>query len=218
MPFNASPGLGWIILCGGLALLLLGGAGHLLVMQEMSLLVTITGLVLLFLGAEALCVLWVPIAYLLFMIPIWGIITDPLQMPSRLFSASLAALILKSAGFSLFHHGIYIELPNVTLEVARECSGVNYLFAVAAIGVPIALLFLDGWRTRAILLGSALMISMLANSVRIAFIGVVATYNLSVDSHGPLHVLQGLFVSAVGFMAIFAVLWLLRRGTSPSPT
>ena len=80
--------------------------------------------------------------------------------------------------------------------------------------MPTALLCLNGWKYRAILLMSALVIAMMANGLRIALIGVVAVYQLSVDSHGPLHVLQGLFVSAVGFVGIFAVLWVLRRQES----
>lgn len=214
LALKESLGPGWIVLGGGLGLLIVGWVGHLLLIQEISLLVTIAGLVLIFLGMDALRVLWVPIAYLLFMMPVWGFLTDPLQMPSRLFSASVAAAMLKLTGLTIYQHGIYLELPKITLEVARECSGVNYLFAVAAIGVPLSLFYLHGWIHRVILLCSALAIAMLANGLRITLIGLVAAYDLSTDSHGPFHILQGLFVSTVGFIGIFAVLWLLRRGES----
>lgn len=214
IPLSGAIGIGWFVFAAGMAALLLGWAGYLLLVQELSLLLTLSGLVLLFWGPQAFRLLWVPIVYLLFMIPVWGFITDPIQMPSRLFSAAIAAVMLKAIGLTLYQHDIYIELPTITLEVARECSGVNYLFAVAAIGVPTALLCLNGWKHRAILLMSALVIAMMANGLRIALIGVVAVYQLSVDSHGPLHVLQGLFVSAVGFVGIFAVLWVLRRQES----
>ncbi|MBX3330253.1 MAG: exosortase/archaeosortase family protein [Nitrospira sp.] len=206
-----APVLGWFVLSSGLAALLMGWAGHLLLVQELSLLLTLSGLVLLFWGVQAFRLLRVPIGYLLFMIPVWGFITDPIQMPARLFSAKVAAAMLQGMGLTLYLHDIYIELPNITLVVAPECSGVNYLFAVAAIGVPIAFFYLKGWKHRLTLLVSALAIAMVANGLRIALIGIVANFQLSTDSHGPLHILQGLFVSVVGYAGIFAVLWLLRR-------
>lgn len=211
LSLEGAPVLGWLVLSSGIAALLAGWAGHLLLVQELSLLLTLSGLVILFWGMQAFRLLKLPIGYLLFMIPVWGFITDPIQMPSRLFSAEVAAAILQGVGLAPYLDGIYIELPNITLEVAPECSGVNYLFAVAAIGVPIAIFYLKSRARRVTLLVSALAIAMLANGFRIALVGIVASYQLSADSHGPLHILQGLFVSVVGYAGMFAVLWLLRR-------
>ena len=205
------PLLGWFVLSSGLAALLVGYAGHLLLVQELSLLLTLSGLVLLFWGVRAFRLLGAPIGYLLFMIPVWGIVTDPIQMPSRLFSAKVAAAMLQGMGLTTVRNGIYIDLPNVTLEVAPECSGINYLFAVLAIGVPIALFCLKDRTHRLVLLVSSLAIALVANGLRIALIGLTANYQLSVDSHGPLHILQGLAVSVVGYVTMFAVLWVLRR-------
>lgn len=214
LSLDGDPLLGWLVLSSGLTALLVGWAGHVLLVQELSLLLTLSGLVLLFWGVRAFRLLVAPIGYLLFMIPVWGIVTDPIQMPSRLFSAKVATVILQGLGLKPYQDGIYIELPNVTLEVAPECSGVNYLFAVAAIGVPIALFCLRDWAHRVILLISALAIAMVANGLRIALIGVVADFQLSDDSHGPLHILQGIVVSVVGYVWIFSVLWVLRRRES----
>jgi exosortase len=211
LSLEGHPVLGWLVLSSGLGALVVGWAGHLLLVQELSLLLTLSGLVLLFWGVQAFRLLRVPIGYLLFMIPVWGFITDPIQMPARLFSAEVAAVMLQGVGLTPYLDGIYIELDNITLEVAPVCSGVNYLFAVAAIGVPIAFFYLKDWTHRLILLVSALAIAMVANGLRIALIGIVAVHQLSMDSHGPLHILQGLFVSVVGYVGIFAVLWLLRR-------
>lgn len=211
LPLMSASLLGWLVLSSGLAALLVGWAGQLLLVQELSLLLTLSGLVLVFWGVHAFRLLRAPIGYLLFMIPVWGIVTDPIQMPSRLFSAKIATVILQSLGLNPHQDGIYIELTDVTLEVAPECSGVNYLFAVAALGVPIALFCLRSWVPRVILLASSLAIAMVANGLRIALIGLTANYQLSVDSHGPFHILQGLAVSVVGYVAMFAVLWVLRR-------
>ena len=82
------------------------------------------------------------------------------------------------------------------IEVARACSGVNYLVAVLALGLPLAYLYLRSWWRRGVLIASALLIAAAANSLRVALIGVLVYYDLGAPLHGPAHVLHGLFVSA----------------------
>ena len=200
------------ILLSGLLGLVLGNAGNILLLQECSFLVTLTGLVVLVWGSECLGILWFPIGYLVFAIPVWGLIVEPFVMDSRLLSASIASALLQAVGIPTYHEGIFIQLPAAMLEVARECSGVNYLIAVTAIGIPVGMLYLRGWSKRIVLLFSALVIALLSNGLRIAAIGFNINFNLSDDSHGPFHIFQGLVVSVVGYLAIFGVLSILRRG------
>lgn len=202
---------GGILLCGMLGLVL-GNAGNILLLQECSFLVTLTGLVVLVRGSECLSIVWFPILYLAFAIPMWGVIVEPFVMPSRLLSASIASALLQAVGIPNFHQGIYIQLPTVMLEVARECSGVNYLIAVTTLSIPVGMLYLKGWSKRIVLLFSALVIAWLTNGLRIAAIGFNMHFNISDDSHGPFHIFQGLLVSGVGFLAILGILCILRRG------
>ena len=210
---------GSIVLIFGLFMLLTGHAGSVMTIQEISLIVTITGVVLLLLGRGFLKALWLPIAYLLLMLPVWDIFTDKLHFPFQNFAANIGVILMQSIGISANLHGVFIELPNVTLEVARACSGVNYLIAVIAIGIPLAHLFLKGWPKKVLLVCSSVIIAILANGLRVALIGTLSYYGLSGDGdiHGPLHILQGLFVSMIGYAAIFAGLLILsRRSSAPS--
>lgn len=209
---------GFVLLLSGLSALFVGQAGGILALQEISLMVTLPGIVLLLWGKPFLKVLSLPIAYLWFMIPIWEIITDRLHSPFQIFSANLGVAFLRTTGIPVYQEGIYIHLPNMILEVARACSGINYLIAVIAVAIPMAALFLKGWSKRLFLIFFAVIVSILANSLRVALIGFLSYYDLSGDIHGPYHILQGLFVSVIGYGAIFVGLWVLSKGHSVAPS
>jgi exosortase len=193
------------------SLLLIGRLAALIDVQELSLIVMLMGLVALVLGLNFLRELWFPIAYLLLMLPVWDVLTDPMHYPSQVFSANIAQRLLGVAGVPVYREAVYLHLPNLTLEVASVCSGVNFLIAVVAVGVPQAALFLQGWLPRSIVIAFALAIALLSNGLRVAAIGVLSYHGLSASLHGPGHVLQGIFVSTFGFIALMGSVTILAR-------
>lgn len=206
---------GTVLVAGGLSALIVGRVAGVQAIEQVSLLITLPGIVVALFGPQALKVLFLPIAFLWFMLPIWEIATDPLHFPFQQFSADLGVHMLRLVGIPVYQDGVFIYLPNITLEVAKACSGVNYLIAVLATSIPLATVVLtDVWR-RIVLVLLAMVVSALANSLRVALIGVLAYYDLSGDLHGPYHTLHGMFVSFIGYAVIFAGLWVLSRGQNP---
>lgn len=211
------PALGFGILLGGVVMLVIGHASGVAAAEQLSLMPVLVGGVLIVGGREALGVLWMPIAYLLLMIPIWEFMTDRLHEPFQNFSAGIGMALIRALGIPVYRDGLYLALPNITLEVAKACSGVNYLIAVIAVGIPLAVLFLRRWVRRIALLAFAVVVAVLANGLRVALIGVLAYYNLGGSLHGPSHMLHGVFVSFVGFGALFAGLWVLSERSPAGP-
>jgi len=207
---------GAVLLGVGIFALLIGQAGGIKALQQVSLLITLPGMVLWLFGKAVLGALWLPIAFLWFMIPIWEVVTDPFHLPFQSFSANLGVMILRVIGIPVYQDGVFIHLPNITLEVARACSGVNYLIAVLATSIPLATIVLTSVWKRVVLVLLAMAVSALANSLRVALIGMLAYYDLSGDLHGPYHMLHGVFVSLVGYAVIFGGLWALSRGQAPA--
>lgn len=203
---------GSILVIGGLSALIVGRAGGIQAIEQVSLLITLPGIVVVLFGLKALKLLILPIGFLWFMLPIWESITDPLHFPFQQFSADLGVLMLRLVGIPVYQDGVFIYLPNITLEVAKACSGINYLIAVLATSIPLATIVLTGVWRRILLVLLAMAVSAFANSLRVALIGVLAYYDLSGDLHGPYHMLHGVFVSFIGYAAIFAGLWVLSRG------
>lgn len=206
-----SPWIGGAVVVAAAAILLLGRISAIVAFQEISLVMMIVGLVLLVFGHRFTAALWFPLSYLLLMLPIWNVLTDRMHLPFQLFSAGVGARILHAVGVPVHRQDNFLELPNITLEVASICSGVNYLIAVVAIGIPQAYIFLSGWLPRASALAFGLAVAVLGNGLRVGLIGVFAYNGWSQFLHGPAHIFQGLFVSFVGFIALLGGVSLLAR-------
>lgn len=203
---------GSLLLAVGLTVLLLGEVGSLVSLAQLSLLPSIGGLVLLLFGRDVFRQTSVAIAYLLFMIPIWEVVTGALQHPFQLLSADLGAALLQLMNIPIRHDGVLLELPNVTLQVAEACSGVNFVVAILAVALPHAYLTIGSATLRAFVAVLAILVALLTNGLRVAVIGVLAYLGFSgEDIHGPAHVLQGMSVAVVGFVVVFAAISLLAR-------
>lgn len=206
LPATCQPSFAWgvPVLLGGLLLLTIGRAGSLGALQELSLLPVMFGGALLIGGRALARALALPILYLLLMIPVWEVFTDRLHEPFQLFSASFGTALLRVVGIPVYRDGTFIYLPNQTLEVAQVCSGVNYLVAIAAVGIPLAYLSRSTVARRTALVLFGVIVAVIANGVRVALIGFTAYHGfVSGDLHGPGHVFHGMFVAVAGYVALF---------------
>jgi EpsI family protein len=210
--------LGTIALALWAVMLFAGRLAGIQVLQQLALIVAIVGAMLLVFGRRYARTSWAALAYLLLMVPIWDGFTEPLHEPFQDFSAALGGRMLQAVGVPVFREGTYLTLANVQLEVARACSGVNYLVAVLALGCPLAYVMLPGLWRRVALVSSAVLIAALSNALRVALIGILAYFEIGSPLHGPFHTLHGLFVSGIGYVVIFVGLWLLTPKDTASAT
>lgn len=210
-PIAPAPAAGLLVLALWALMIFTGHVGGILLLQQLAIPIALTGLVLIGVGRAALAASGAAIAYLLLGVPLWDGFTEPLHLKFQLLSAGLGIKMLHALGIPSYGSGVYIELPTMRIEVARACSGVNYLIAVLALGLPLAYLYLRSWWRRVLLIVMALAIAALSNSLRVAMIAVLVYYDLGAPLHGPAHLLHGLFVSGIGHVALFVGLWLLSR-------
>jgi EpsI family protein len=206
LPATCQPSFAWggPVLVVGLLLLTIGRAGNLGALQELSLLPVMFGVALLIGGVSLARALALPILYLLLMIPVWEVFTNRLHQPFQFFSASFGTALLRAVGIPVYRDGTLIYLPNQTLEVAQVCSGVNYLVAIAAVGIPLAYLSRSTLARRFALVLFGMIVAVIANGVRVALIGFTAYHGLVTgDLHGPGHVFHGMFVAVAGYVALF---------------
>jgi EpsI family protein len=202
---------GSIVVMLGSLILLAGGMGSIVALGQISLLVMLPGIVLLLFGAGFLKACLLPLAYLVLMVPtIIDPILEPLHWPSQLFSASIAGFVLQHLGIPVFQHSQFLELPWLVLEVENECSGIRYLVSILSIGIPLAILAKNNVRDRIVVIVLALVVGLVANPIRVTLIGIWANFGGEI-LHGPAHILQGFFVSVMGFAALFIGLEFIGR-------
>jgi EpsI family protein len=195
----------------GVALLVVGRVALLTSVQEASLVVTLAGLVLLFFGRATFAVVWVPLGYLLLGFPLWDTLITRLQPPSQLVSGRIAAALLRTIDIPVLQEGTKLALPNVTLEVLRECSGVNQLLAVVAMALPASFVWLGSSTRRVILIVLAVIGAYVSNGVRIALVGFLATHGLSNGDLRGVHLFEGLAISALCYLLILGCLSVLAK-------
>lgn len=213
---EARPGLttGILALTLGCAMLIAGNAGGISILEQMAPVVIIPAAVLMLLGSRFVRALALPLFYLIFMVPVFDYFISRAHWPAQMFTATVAAKALGLIGVPVFQNMQFLELPNISLEVAKECSGINYLLSIVAVGIPLAWITQAGIKRRAILVSLAVLVGIIANSLRVTLIGVWGYLGGAVV-HGPMHVFQGFFVSMAGFAFLFAAAWFMGIKKGP---
>jgi EpsI family protein len=210
-PRQPAPVAGGVGLALWAALVIAGHAGGVQVLQVIALIVGLVAALLLVEGWPRTRALWAPLAYLWLLVPVWDAFTEPLHQPFQQASAAMGVALLHLTGIPALRDGTFISMPNLQIEVARACSGINYLVAVVALGLPLAYLRLATFKRRFLLVASAVTIAALANGLRVALIGLLAHYDVGSPLHGPFHVLHGLFVAGIGQVVLFSLVGFLAR-------
>ena len=115
-------------------------------------------------------------------------------------------------GTSVYLEGNIIDLGVMKLQVAEACSGLRYLLALMILGFIAAYFFRAPLWQRALVFLSALPITVLMNSVRIALAGVTVERYGRQAAEGLLHEMEGVvvflgcMVLLLGEMALLAAL------------
>lgn len=198
------------------ALLLISHSSAFIQLEAASLFLIIPGILLLVAGRHVTRAALLPWLYLSFALPWFDLFLSSVQPISQRLTAILGTKLL-SLFYPVFLSKIYIQLPSITMEVAKECSGVGFFISVLAIGVPLVYLTQRSWLKAALVLCLGLLITLLANGFRVAMAGVMGENFGPELLHGPAHILQGWLVAWFGWAGLFLVNWLIIR-TSKTTT
>ena len=216
MEASANLPFGIALTIAGCLLLISGRLSSLLLLQYLSLNITLLGVVLLLWGTSYLKMLWYPIGYLIFMFPIFSEVLDIFSIYLQSAAAWIAYNILNIAGITVYRHGQFIELPSVALEVARECNGINHIMALVSLAIPLAYWTQKSWTKRLVLITMAFPVGIVANGLRVTIIGLYAFYKPDGPVHGPYDLFYVSFIFFFGMFILVALSSVLagkRSGT-----
>ena len=204
---------GLVILLLGLGQLILGKIGSEFFTQRTSLIIVLLGLILFFLGWEYLKKLFIPIGYLIFMVPLPAIIWNKIAFPMQLFSSFLTEQIVSFLGIPIYREGNVIHLAQTTLEVVAACSGLRSLVTMFALSAALAFLSPLSGKKKLILFLAAAPIAIFANIVRLTATALMATKIGAEAAQGFLHEFSGIVVFLLGLSLLISVNWLLGKTT-----
>ena len=142
--------------------------------QRLSFVTMLAGLALTWRGKAQWRVLWVPVLYLVFMIPLPYIVYDSIAFPLKLLATKVSITTLQYLGQSIYSEGNLIFLPDTTLEVADACSGIRSLISVLALSIIIAKYTQHDWPGRFLLVALSIPVVIFMNILRIVGTGLLA--------------------------------------------
>ena len=214
--------LGIVLLAGGLGVLLftywLNFAGRALADNYYLVLLTLSFLCCLaaggffFFGRDWMRAAAFPVAYLIFMVPMPDAMADALETASKYASAEAANLFFHLSGTPFLRAGLIFQLPNITIEVAQECSGIRSSWALFITSVLAANLFLkSSWR-RLVLVALVIPLAILRNGFRIFVIGVLCVNIGPQMIHSVIHRRGGPVFFVLSLIPFLLLLWWLRKG------
>jgi len=210
LPFVGSWWGVWLILVGG-GLLLLGQLGTIYTLIQYAYLVTLFGLVLSFTGTAALRPLIMPLAILLFMVPLPQFLLANLSTKLQLLSSQIGVFLIRLFDISVFVEGNVIDLGGYKLQVADACSGLRYLFPLMTLGFLMAYFYKGALWKRVALFLSSIPITVFMNSLRVGIIGVTVEHWGIAMAEGFLHDFQGWVIFMVCAALMLGEIAVLNR-------
>ena len=180
-------------------------SNYFLVFSIISFLVLTGGLILLLFGTAVFKLTALPLFLLVTMIPLPPAIYAYIAERMRSVTTWGSVLISKSLGVPLYREGYYISLPGVDLHVANSCSGIRYLLSYFSFSLIYAVVFKEGWVGRLIVILSSIPLAIVAGIVRLSTIFVAAHYIHPVMAGERLHIVISWIVFAIFLFGAMAV-------------
>jgi EpsI family protein len=203
--------LGSLVTLAGCSIVVAGRLSNTLMVQGISLVVVLLGLILLLLGVKHFKMLFIPVGYLFFMFYFLEELFGRFSHYLQLASAWIAAHLIEATGMPVARQGYLIELPHISLEVAKVCNGINHIVALAAMSVPFAFLSQKSTVGKGLIVLGAFLIGLFSNGLRVAMIGYWTKYFPEGPLHGPFDIFYVSFILIFGLVFFGLQAMLSRR-------
>ncbi|MCQ8103476.1 VPLPA-CTERM-specific exosortase XrtD [Methylomonas sp. SURF-2] len=203
--------LGVAILLLGLLLFLLGGLATIRTIQHYAFIVAVTGIFAAAFGRQGLKTAWVPLVFLLFMVPFPQFIINNLSSKLQLMSSWLGVEFIRACDIMVYLEGNVIDLGGYKLQVVEACSGLRYLFPLASLSFLCAYLFKGPVWQKLLIFLSSVPLTIFMNSFRIGVIGILVNHWGTEMAEGFLHDFEGWAVFLLCMVLLFIEMWLFSR-------
>lgn len=165
----------------------------------------------LFLGGKWAYSAMFPLFFLAFMIPLPEVAVDFLENASKEASAEVANWLFLISGTPALRMGTVFQLPGITIEVAKECSGIRSSLVLVITSLLVANMFLHTTWRRALLVCAVIPLGLLRNGLRILVISLLCVHIGPQMIHSVIHRRGGPVFFVASLVPLFVMLWWLRR-------
>lgn len=113
--------------------------------------------------------LFFPALYFIFLIPIWGLLTIPLQSLS-IYSVNT---LMSFTSIPVYVENEFVHIPSGVFEIADGCSGLRYLLTSLAISTLFSFLYLRTLKNTTIFISVAILGALITNWIRIVLLIII---------------------------------------------
>jgi exosortase len=181
----------------------IGFVGEFWVIQCVMLVAALLTSIWLLLGFKRAWFIALPIAFLLFALPVWGAFIDGYTNSLQIYSTTVAEKLLSLFGFSPMRlTPTDIQLNSYALTVAVPCSGLKLMVAVACFTTHFVLIARKEYSFNILMFILIVPLCLFINGLRIALIGVVGEMR-GPDAAHSFHDYSGYITLLVCFFILF---------------
>jgi exosortase D (VPLPA-CTERM-specific) len=155
-------------------------------------------------GWRKLRVVIFPVFLVLTMVPPPTVLYNGLTLRLKLISSEIGVHMLQMFGLSAYREGNVIDLGFTKLQVVDACSGLRYFFPLIVLGILLAYFFKGALWKKIVIVLSAIPISIVTNSLRIASVGILYQFMGPAAAEGFFHDFSGwlIFMLSLGILLL----------------
>lgn len=203
--------LGWSLLIASLLVFIIGRSQSINTLEVAALVPMLAAVLLLMRGWAALRAMWFPLLFLMFLIPLPGLLVEIITGTLKQHVSGIAESILHAAGYPIARSGVMLSIGQYKLLVADACSGLNSMFSLTALGLLyLYIMAYRNWVHIGLVLLAILPIAFAANVVRVMIL-VLITYHYGDEAgQGFAHAAAGMVLFMIALVLLLAFDGLLR--------
>lgn len=202
---------GWVIFVIALVFYAVGRSQQIMLFELSSFIWVLAAILLIKRGTNAIKVMWFPLFFMLFMVPLPGTIVIMLTMPMKMAVSYVTENILFWAGYPIARNGVILQIGQYQLLVADACAGLQTLLTLESLG----LFYLNVVRHTSVFRNVTLAIlivpiSFIANVIRVITLTLITYYFGDEAGQGFLHGFAGMVLFLSALILILGVDTLLK--------
>jgi exosortase B len=204
--------IGFSVFSLGLIFYALGRSQSMIQFESISIIFVFAGLTLLLFGFQALKLIWFPLFFLFFFVPLPGVLVQTLTVPLKVAVSSVVDSLMYGLGYPIARTGVILSIGQYQLMVADACAGLNSIFTLEALGLFYLNITNYESPKRNLLLALLIIpISFCANVVRVIILVLITYYFGDAAGQGYAHDMAGIILFMVGLILILSIDGLLGR-------
>ena len=211
-PYQPANLLGGVLFLLGIMSYALGRSQQIIQGEVVGIWMAAIAMVLLLRGPQALRVWAFPFFFLIFLVPLPGVLVQALTIPLKTAVSYVAEVIMYHLGYPVGRSGVILTVGQYQLLVADACAGLNSIFTLEALGLLYANLMGYTSKLRNVLLAILVLpIAFIANIVRVLILILVTFYFGDEAGQGFVHTFAGMVLFGVGLVMMLITDGLLGR-------